>query len=70
MWFREKKKVTFLHGAKQAVEMLGCLGVIVLDLHTVIRAKELRVLAVPHVVLVVELHVPHYQPIFLWFHGL
>lgn len=50
--------------------MLGGLGVVLLDLHAVIWAEELRVLAVPHVVLVVELQVPHHQPVFLWFHGL
>lgn len=64
------KHVTFLHGAKKAIEMLDCLVVIALDLHAVIWAKELRVLAVPHVVLVVELQVPHDQPVLLWFHGL
>lgn len=50
--------------------MLDCLAVIILHLHAVIRAKELRVLAVPHVVLVVELQVPHDQPVLFWFHGL
>ena len=69
MPFRQRN-VTFLHGANEAVEMLGGLGVVLLDLHAVIWAEELRVLAVPHVVLVVELQVPHHQPVFLWFHGL
>lgn len=50
--------------------MLRRLGVVRLDLHAVIRAKELRVLAVPHVVLVVELQVPHFQPVFFRFHAL
>lgn len=49
--------------------MLRRLGVVLLDLHAVVWAKELRVLAVAHVVLVVELQVPHHQPIFLRFHG-
>lgn len=64
------KHVTFLHGAKKTIEMLDCFVVIALNLHAVIWAKELRVLAVPHVVLVVELQVPHDQPVLLWFHGL
>lgn len=48
--------------------MLRCLGVVLLNLHAVIGPEELRVLTVPHVVLVVELQIPHYQPVFLRFH--
>lgn len=50
--------------------MLDRLAVIIFDLHAVVRAKELRVLAVPHVVLIVEVQVPHDQPVLVWFHGL
>lgn len=55
--------VTFFHGLEKAFKMLDRLVVIVLHLHAVIRAKELRVLAVSHVVLVVEVQVPHDQPV-------
>lgn len=48
--------------------MLCCLGVVLLNLHAVIGSKELRVLAVPHVILVMELQIPQYQPVFLRFH--
>lgn len=50
--------------------MLGGLGVVVLDLHAVIGAEELRVLAVMHEVLVVKLQIPHDQPVLFWLHGL
>ena len=61
---------TFLHGAQQAVEMLGGVGEVSLHLHAVVGAEELRVLAFAHVVLVVELQVPHHQPVLLRLHGL
>lgn len=50
--------------------MLDHLAVVILHLHAVIWAKELRVLAVPHIVLVVELQVPHNQPVLFRLHGL
>ena len=61
---------TFLHGAKQVVEMLRRADVVLLDLHAVVGAKELRVLAVAHVVAVVELQVSHHQPVLVWLHAL
>lgn len=60
--------VTFFHGVQEMVEMLRCFGVVLLNLHAVTGPEELRVLTVPHVVLVVELQVPQDQPVFLRFH--
>lgn len=50
--------------------MLGTFVVVLFNLHAIIGAKDLGVLAVTHEVLVVELQVPHDQPVLLWLHGL
>lgn len=65
-----RTQLTFLHGAKQVVEMLRRLVVVTLHLHAVIGTEQLGVLTVTHEVLIVELQVPHQQPVFFWFHGL